>query len=173
MAKDNNFVTEQAFLAQIEENKGIIYKILHMYVDEPEEKEDLYQEVLLQTWHAKNRFRGDAKFSTWLYKICLNTVLTAIRKEKKRKHSSLDAVPEQTAFEDQSETRERSEVLRKAIKQLSEIERTLVMMHLDGFSNPEIAEFLGISLNHTSVKLHRIKIKLTEIVQQYERIGLK
>jgi RNA polymerase sigma-70 factor (ECF subfamily) len=76
-------VSEQDFLAAVKSNQGIIFKLVGLYAADTEEKKDLYQEVLLQAWKSWPSFRGDAKFSTWLYRICLNTILTQKRKQKK------------------------------------------------------------------------------------------
>ncbi len=155
---------EKEFLESIESNRGIIYKLLNLYVDDPDEKQDLYQEVLLQTWRAKDRFRGDSKFSTWLYKITLNTLLTSMRKEKRQPLKSQSDYPPDVPQELDEAKQERSELLYAAIKKLTDVERALITMHLDGFSNQEIADFAGIKLNHANVKLHRIKEKLTKLI---------
>jgi len=73
---------EIEYLQQIRENQGIIHKVLNLYAADAEEKKDLMQEILLQTWKSRNSFRGESKFSTWLYRICLNTVFTS----KRRRH---------------------------------------------------------------------------------------
>lgn len=158
---------EKEFLESIEANQGIIYKLLNLYVDDPDEKEDLYQEVLLQTWRAKDRFRGEAKFSTWLYKITLNTLLTSMRKDKRQPDKAMGDYPLEVAQPENEAQQERSEMLYAAIKKLSDVERALITMHLDGFSNQEIADFAGIKLNHANVKLHRIKEKLTKLITKY------
>ena len=157
-------MSEQEFLEGIESNQGIIYKLLNLYVDDPDEKQDLYQEVLLQTWRAKDRFRGESKFSTWLYKITLNTLLTSMRKEKRQPVKLQSEFPKEVAHHEDEAMQERSEMLYAAIKTLSEVERALITMHLDGFNNQEIADFAGIKTNHANVKLHRIKEKLTKLI---------
>lgn len=158
-------MTEQEFLNAINNNRGIIYKLLNLYVDDPTESEDLYQEILLQVWSAKERFRGDSKFSTWLYKICLYTILTAKRKNEPKKTISLEDTWYEPSTEEDHERNEQAERLYNAIKKLEPIEKSMITMHLDGFSNPEIAEFFGITVNHCNVKLFRIREKLANILK--------
>lgn len=161
---------EQVFIASIEEHAGIIHKIIGMYIDDAMDKEDAYQEVVLQAWKSKNNFRGDSKFSTWLYKVALNTVLTALRKQKKNTTSINEDWQIET--HDNSGVKDKFEILQTAIRSLNEADRTIILMHLDGFSNPEIAEFLGITINHTNVKIHRIKAKITDQITKLENYGM-
>jgi RNA polymerase sigma-70 factor (ECF subfamily) len=76
-------VSEKEFLSQLKEHQNIIYKLVHLYANNEEDKKDLYQEILLQAWKTYSAFRGDAKFSTWLYRLCLNTIFTIQKKTNK------------------------------------------------------------------------------------------
>jgi len=76
-------VGEQAFLSLLKEHHYIIYKLVHLYATAEEDKKDLYQEILLQAWKSYPAFRGDSKFSNWLYRLCLNTIFTLQRKSNK------------------------------------------------------------------------------------------
>jgi len=156
-------VTEQAFLEQIRANQGIIYKLVGLYAYDAEEKKDLYQEVLLQTWKSLDSFRGEAKFSTWLYRICLNTILTQKRKNSRIDFKeSLEDLP--VSVKNISEEKQDTIRLQQAIRKLAETDRAIISMHLDGYDNPEIAEVMGISNNHVAVKLHRIKQQLANLL---------
>ena len=75
---------QQIFLEKIESNRGIIYRICKLYEDDTILQEDLFQEIILQAWKAYERFRGDSKFSTWLYRVALNTAITYLKKDKRR-----------------------------------------------------------------------------------------
>ncbi|MFT3932259.1 MAG: sigma-70 family RNA polymerase sigma factor [Chitinophagaceae bacterium] len=156
---------EAEFLALVKENQGIIYKLTSLYANDAEEKKDLYQEILLNAWKGWPSFRGDAKFSTWLYRICLNTLLT-----KKRKPQILDykASLEELSPQIQAANTQNENVLslQKAIRQLAETDRAIVSLHLDGFDNGEIAGIVGISVNHVAVKLHRIKQQLSQLLNK-------
>lgn len=151
-----NQLSESAFLEQVRQNQGIIYKLVGLYANDSEEKKDLYQEVLLQAWRSWPSFKQESKFSTWLYRICLNTIFT----QKRKKHTidykeSLEAIS--PSINNGSIQNEDAGRLRLAIRQLTETDRAIISMNLDGYDNAEIAEMIGISNNHVSVKLHRIK----------------
>jgi RNA polymerase sigma-70 factor (ECF subfamily) len=158
-------LNENEFLENIRTNQGIIYKLVGLYAVDEEEKKDLYQEVLLQTWKAWPSFRKESKFSTWLYRICLNTILT-----QKRKVSRIDynTPPEDVspAVSNIYESNEDAMGLRSAIRQLPETDRAIISMHLDGYDNSEIAEVIGISNNNVAVKLYRIKQQLAYSLKQ-------
>lgn len=149
---------EREFTEQIEENRGIIFKVIRLYVNHQEDEEDLYQEIVLQAWRSYPRFEKRSKFSTWLYRIGLNTVLTFRRKPRVIDHHedmSQFNIAEKAPSSD-------SEALFVAIRQLQEIDRMIVTLHLDGFENEEIANIAGLTKNHIAVKLHRIKEILTK-----------
>ena len=154
---------QETYIAQIQEHSRIIHKVMMLYIFDAEEREDVYQEVLYQAWKSYPRFKGDSKFSTWLYKVALNTVLTYRRKAGQKpdktplSHEEIPAPAEGT--------HERADLLYRAISQLAETDRAIISLHLDGYSNEEIADVIGISLNNTGVKLHRIKKTLTAKLQ--------
>jgi RNA polymerase sigma-70 factor (ECF subfamily) len=149
------------FLTLIRENQGIIYKLVGLYARTEEEKKDFSQEIVLQAWKGWPSFRREAKFSTWLYRISLNTLLTMQRKKKLIDYrDDLETIP--WASSPDQEYNEDSRRLYKAIRALPETEKALISLHLDGYAHPEIAEIMGISENHVAVKLHRIKSLLKQ-----------
>ncbi|MEP4531591.1 MAG: RNA polymerase sigma factor [Cyclobacteriaceae bacterium] len=149
-------MTEQEFVEAIQRHSGIIHKVLYLYLDDKQEREDLAQEIQLQAWKAIGRFRGDAQFSTWLYKVALNTVFTYRRK----KRIPADSIHDRDFIEEQKEIGERSEILVQQIKLLSDIDKTIITLHLEDFDNGEIAEITGLTKNNVAVKMHRIKEQL-------------
>ncbi len=154
---------EAAFLEQVRQNQGIIYKLVGLYANDAEEKKDLYQEVLLQAWKGWPSFRQEAKFSTWLYRICLNTIFTQKRKPQRVDYKdSLETIA--PAVQSSIAQKEDAIRLRQAIRQLPETDRAIISMNLDGYENAEVAEMLGISSNHVAVKLHRIKQQLSNLL---------
>ncbi|RZJ77909.1 MAG: RNA polymerase sigma factor [Flavobacterium sp.] len=157
-------MTEKAYLQKIEEHKGIILKVVNLYADDLEDRKDLYQEIVFQSWSAYERFEGNAKFSTWLYRISLNVALTYLNKRKKASSIKENTFPEISS--EPIELSERADFLYRAIKQLAEIDRSIIMLHLDGFDNTEISEMMGLSRTNTNVKLHRIKQQLTSILNK-------
>lgn len=155
---------EAAFLEQVEANQGIIKKLVGLYANSDEERKDLYQEILFQAWKGFPSFRGDAKFSTWLYRISINTILTSQRKVSRVEYrESVEDAP----MADSHDTlkHENARLLRWAIRRLPETERAIITLHLEGYSNMEIAEIMGISANNATVKLHRIKNQLIDKLQ--------
>jgi len=157
-------MTEKTYLQNVEEHKGIILKVVNLYADDLEDRKDLYQEIVLQSWSAYPRFEGNAKFSTWLYRISLNVALTFLNKRKKARLLKDNSVQEIT-YQPQ-ELSERADFLYRAIKQLAEVDRSIIMLHLDGFDNSEISEIIGLTKGNTNVKLHRIKQQLTTILNK-------
>ncbi len=157
---------EQQFVQLIQENAGIIHKVIQLYVDGPEDQRDLHQEILLQTWKSFPKFEGKARFSTWLYRVSLNTVLTYNR--QKRPTTTL---PQVDATSQPQEKAEMKDLLYYAIKQLHEIDRIIITLHLEGYKNPEIAEITGLTTNHVNVKLHRTKQQIISQLKK-EQYGL-
>ncbi len=150
MSKD----LEHKFTALIQQHAGIIHKVVGLYIDLKEDRQDALQEVMLQAWRSYKNYRGDAAFSTWLYKVALNTVLTFKRNEKKLKLVDFDQAKQSDLREHKKEDHE---ILYSLIKQLNEIDRTLMTLHLEGYENTTIARMLGITQNHVNVKIHRLK----------------
>jgi RNA polymerase sigma-70 factor (ECF subfamily) len=142
----------------IQQHSGIIRKILYLYADNPEDQADLHQEILYQAWKSIDRFQGNSKFSTWLYRLALNTVLTHKRKNNRLKKEPMNEAYDQMGL--YPEANDKSDLLWNAIKKLGDIDKTLISLHLEDYSNEEISEILGISKNHVAVKLHRIRQQL-------------
>ena len=155
-------MTAESYLQKIETHKGIILKVVNLYADDFDDRKDLYQEIVLQSFSAYARFQGHSKFSTWLYRISLNVALTYLSKRKKI--STIKASVLTETYIEPVELSERADSLYRAIKQLPEIDRSIIMLHLDGFDNTEISEMIGITRGNANVKLHRIKHQLTLIL---------
>ena len=125
------------------------------------DKEDLFQEVCLQSWKAIDSFRGESQFSTWLYRVALNTAITFIRKEKKQPSKVFtENLPDYS--EEKSNIEDQVKVMYKAIANLNKIDKALVMLYLEDYSYAEISEIIGITANNIAVKMNRIKVKLRE-----------
>lgn len=139
----------------------MIYKLVHLYARTAEDKKDMYQEILLQAFKAYPSFRGDAKFSTWLYRLCLNTIFSMLRKVN---HISYGDIEQYEAVMVANPASDDAERLYKAIYTLPETQRAIVSMHLDGFDNREIGDILGITPNLVGVKLHRAKQQIASLL---------
>jgi RNA polymerase sigma-70 factor (ECF subfamily) len=156
---------EHEFTVLIQQHRGIIFKVIRLYVNHEEDEKDLYQEILYQVWKSLPSFEGKSKFSTWLYRVSLNTALSFIRKiDSNGKHQTLENVDIPL---EQHGLSEETTMLYQAIKQLSEVDRLLITLHLDGYSHDEIAEIAGITKNHVTVKLFRIRESLTKKLKAY------
>ncbi|HMP98865.1 MAG TPA: sigma-70 family RNA polymerase sigma factor [Cyclobacteriaceae bacterium] len=145
---------QQEFTRLIQENRGIIFKVIRLYVNDYEEEKDLYQEILFQSWKSYERFNGLSKFSTWLYRVSLNTVLTYTRNARNKVYEDIEHA--NLSVDERSKTDE-AEALYVAIRQLNEIDRMIITLHLDGYENEEIAEITGLTKNNVAVKMHRTK----------------
>jgi RNA polymerase sigma-70 factor, ECF subfamily len=147
--------SEREFTNLIEENRGIIFKVIRLYVNHEEDEQDLFQEILFQAWRSYPNFKGQSKFSTWLYRVGLNTVLTFKRRPQLVvPHEDLSLLKVSSAEKNHTEE---TEALYIAIRELNEIDRMIITLHLDGYENEEIAEISGLTKNNVAVKLHRIK----------------
>ena len=159
---------ETRFTAWLTEHRGIMHKIAHAYAVEPADQADLLQEILLQLWRSLSAFREQAKPSTWIYRVCLNTAMTWKRGEKKRRDL---AAPEWSLSEVPASdprpgwTHEETELLGqlyKAVRELPPTDRSLVLLALDGTSYREISDITGLTENHVGVALTRARQKLAE-----------
>lgn len=153
---------EKKFLNLIDENTGIVYKVCRIYANSMQDEQDLRQEILYQAWQSFPRFKGDAKFSTWLYKVALNTALTHVKRENKQREKAFET--EQT----RSVGNESKELLIKLIRNFKDIEKLVIMLHLDGYPNEEIATISGLKSNHVAVMIYRIKEKLAQKLKKSE-----
>jgi RNA polymerase sigma-70 factor, ECF subfamily len=145
---------------------GIIIKICRAYTDSQEDFEDYYQEVCLQIWRSKDRFRGDSKWSTWIYRLSLNICLTLIKKKKRhRQHSTSDyEIQIETTEDNQAFSDESLNLLYDAIRKLSEIDRAVILLYLEEKPNKEIAEIIGTTPNNIGVRINRIKERLKKLL---------
>ena len=118
--------SEKEFISLLNQHQKIVYKVCNLYMDMHSDREDLFQEITLQAWKAYGNFRGDAKFSTWLYRVALNTAITFFRKEKRKPDTySTDTVPDQ-ADESNDPIEEQVKAMYAAIGNLSKIDKAIV-----------------------------------------------
>ncbi len=149
-------------------HRALLFKVVRAYASDTEDQNDLFQEVSIQMYRSIPSFRGDAAISTWLYRIALNTAIKWSTKEKRRVagHHQLDKVDHLLKTqEDQLD--QRLVWLYGQIKQLNEIDRSLALLLLDGYSYREMSEMMGISESNIGVKIHRIKKELVNNSKKY------
>ena len=158
---------ETEFTQLITENQGIVHKVCRIYCDTTEAHEDLFQEIVLQLWKSFDSFKGDSKFSTWMYRVGLNTAITLYRKKTKTINTtSIDngSFFNLKAHDYDEEYEERLKILYSSIKRLNDVERALILLFLEDLPYKEIANTLGITEVNARVKMNRAKSKLKEIM---------
>ena len=156
---------ESQFLAIINEHQGIIHKICVLYRDSREDREDLFQEIIFQLWKSLPSFKGDAKISTWMYRIALNTAIAVYRKKKPDIQYTL-MLPDIPDEQPGEEFALRQERLFIALKQLDASEKAIITLYLEELDYQQISAIVGISENYVGVKLNRIKTKIQNFLTQ-------
>lgn len=162
---------EQEFISKIEKHKGIIFKISKMYMTEKGDRNDLFQEITYQLWKAYPGFRGQSEFSTWLYRIALNTAIIFLKSEKRRSFIANEDVSRYVLTQEDYDyhKEERLAEMYKAIHQLNPIDKAFIFYFLEDFSGKQIAEEMGISEGNARVKMNRAKNKLKDILNQHKK----
>ena len=157
---------EKKFLAELDANQNIIHKVCRVYTNNADDHKDLFQEITIQLWKAYERFRGEAKFSTWMYRVALNTAISLYRKQKRTINTSaLFDNQKELTYEGYDDTQDQQlKALYTAIHKLNDIEKALVLLFLEDKSYKEISEYLGISEVNARVKMNRTKVKLKALL---------
>lgn len=157
---------ENNFIELLEANQNLIHKVCRIYTNDKDSHQDLFQEICIQLWKSYKNFRGDAKFTTWMYKVALNTAITLYRKNKKHNHAQdIDLYQNKLAYKEYDDTEtQQLKLIYQAISHLSDIEKALVFLYLEDKDYREIAELIGISEVNARVKMNRIKNKLKAIL---------
>lgn len=157
---------EQEFLTRIEKHKGILYKVSKMYMDNHDDQQDLFQEIVCQLWKSYDTFRNESQFSTWMYRVAVNTAIVFLKKEK-RKVDKYEIASENIKDDEGDSHSKESQLdhFYKAVQKLEKIDKAIIFYQLEGFSHKEIGDNLGISEGNARVKLNRAKEKLKEIIK--------
>jgi RNA polymerase sigma factor (sigma-70 family) len=152
------------FVDILNNHRGLIYKVCHLYCDDPEDRKDLFQEIVLQVWKSLGSFRQESTIGTWMYRIALNTAITHFRKEKrlggKVSLNGID-IPD---LNDSSEKEDQLKELFKAIEDLDRIDKSIILLYLEEKNYEEISEITGLTRTNVGVRLNRIKIKLSNTI---------
>lgn len=158
---------QQHFVKLIKENEGIIFKITLVYAFNEEDQKDLYQEIVYQLWKSFDSFRGEAKVSTWMYRIALNTSITHLKKEKKKgDRVSIDTVLMNRIDQMDTILDDRIQLLYAHIKKLNSIEKGIVLLYLEGKNYEEIGTITGFTKSNVGTRLNRIKQKLKSQIKK-------
>jgi RNA polymerase sigma-70 factor (ECF subfamily) len=164
----SNHEQETIFRQWLDAHAGLLFKVVRGCAGTPQDQDDLFQDILVQLWSSIPSFRGDAKETTWIYRVAFNTALAWQRQERRRRkgHEAFIkfdvSTQTQPSHVDHLPQKEIVEKLYAAIRQLPKVDASLALMHLDGLSYQEMAEILGISENYIGVKLNRIRKQLAE-----------
>jgi RNA polymerase sigma-70 factor (ECF subfamily) len=159
---------ETAFLNDVNPNLGIVHSVCRAYVPRrAAEYDDVFQDIMYQLWKSYPQFKGEAKFSTWMYRVALNTAIAHVRRSVRapRDAELTAAVAETTRASDSARADEDIERLYRAIEDLSDIDKAIVLLHLDEHSYEEIASVTGLTRSNVSVRLLRLKRTLSERLQ--------
>lgn len=153
---------QDRFLDRVHEHQGIVRRVCSLYAVNRDERDDLYQEIVLQLWRAFPGFRGDSKFSTWMYRVALNTALLSRRRGAHRVRTTTDVdladAPAAAPERDDDDVR----ALYAAIRTLPTLDRAIVLLYLEQHSHDEIAAITGLETKNVGVRIVRIKKRLRE-----------
>jgi RNA polymerase sigma-70 factor (ECF subfamily) len=163
--KNGDIKTE--FLDELTKHRGILQKICFIYSKNSLEKDDLCQEIILQLWKSYPSFKHKSTFSTWMYRVALNTALSLTKKPQLFKYT--DEIPDRSFDMEYSMNKsENIMILYRAISQLNKVEKAVILLWLEDKPYEEIADSIGISVKNVSVQLVRIKAKLKELIKKYQ-----
>jgi RNA polymerase sigma-70 factor (ECF subfamily) len=159
-------VDEKKFISLINEHQGLIHKVCIIYENDPDVRDDLFQEIVLQLWKSFPSFRGESKITTWMYRIALNTAISGYRKQSRyvktedlrELHLNISDAGGSEGYDEEFQN------LHGAIRQLTEIERAMIMMALEEIPYEENADAIGITQNNVRVRMNRIREKLRKIM---------
>lgn len=145
----------------VREHKSTIYTVCYMFSNDEDEVSDLFQETLINLWKGFESFRHESKLSTWIYRVAMNTCISADRKKRKQ-GTKVPLSMDINLYNDEDHETKQVRQLHERIQRLDLIDRALVMMWLEGMNYDEIADVIGISVKNVGVKLVRIKEKLKQ-----------
>ena len=153
---------ERIFNEWLAVHKGILFKVVHAYAFEHADRQDLFQEIVIQVWRSVDAFRGESSVPTWMYRVALNTAIVWTRREgRHRRHKQALELREDLLTAASVERRDpRVEWLYHQIAQLKDVDRSVALLLLDGFSYKEIAGIVGLTESNVGVKINRIKSAL-------------
>lgn len=145
---------------------GIAHKISRAYFADADDRADAFQEMMYQLWRSYGSFEGQSKFSTWMYRVCLNTAMTYQRKSRKTMTESLADRHHHVADQPSAGREEEHGLLLQAIATLSPVNKAVVLLYLDDLTYEEIAAIIGLSRSNVSVKMFRIKKELEKALKK-------
>jgi RNA polymerase sigma factor (sigma-70 family) len=160
---------ETSFLVNLNQNIRIVHRVCHAYFPrDAVEREDVFQDIMYQLWKSYPQFKEEAKFSTWMYKVALNTAITHVRRSTRtfRNAEVTDSVARAPDTNDRISREEEVHLLHEAIAALTAIDKAIILLHLEDQNYDEIASVTGLTRTNVSVRLVRIKRALKDYLQR-------
>ena len=153
------------FLDILEKNIGIIIKIARAYSKTVSDKEDLINDITLELWKSFERFKGDSKISTWIYRIALNTSMNYKRNREKNRIFFMDDLKqiENLSWLIEQPGSSHSEILYQCIDELNQLNKAIILLYLDGNSHEEISVITGVSKTNVGTRISRIKEQIKNL----------
>lgn len=165
---------ENKYKKIISEHQDMIYRLCCSYVMDADLRKDLFQNILIRIWKGLNTFENRSSFSTWIYRLSVNTSIDFLRKELKGNHNSkhidirdIEVIDKSNNAEERLIVSEETKYMYKCISKLTFIDKTVITLYLEDLSYKEISEIVGVSEKNVSVKLVRIKNKLNKCLKEY------
>jgi len=141
------------------EHRGLIHRVVMLYAFTFSDREDLYQEIATALWQSQDKFEGRAKETTWIYRVALNTALNL----RRRKTPIMEELTDEEHLPEAPES-ERLDWVYSRLRTLGPVERSLVLLYLDGNSYEDISEVMGLSVSNVGVKINRVKARLRDLL---------
>jgi len=155
------------FIEHIRDSQGILFRISAVYATEEASRKDLRQNILLQLWRSYATFRDQSLFSTWMYRVALNTAMMYQRKQKNHLLTvPIEDVPQLTSEINPIADSDDVQLLYRCIQELPKLDRAVILLKLEQKSYQEISDVTGISESNVSVRLVRIKQKLRTLLEE-------
>lgn len=166
-------ISEKEFEALIFEHQSLIIKVCDIYTHSQVDKEELFQDIIINLWKGLPTFKEQSKLSTWIYRVGINTAISWSRKKKRNRLVLLEKMQELPSLERPADATDptRIKALYRAINQLKAVEKAIILLYLEERSYKEIAEIIGISEKNVSVRLVRLKKKLEELLRPMMNIN--
>lgn len=162
---------EKKFKSLFEDNKDRIYRICCSYVKSDHNRQDLFQEIFINVWKNLDSFKNESHINTWIYRISINTSINYCRLQSKNDRrceeikKEIISEEEEHLFQKQKTEKDLGKMF-EAIQKLPLIEKTIVSLVLEGVDYSNIAEITGLNEGNIRVKIHRIKNKLKQIMEE-------
>ena len=156
-------ITEKQFSQIVAEHKRSIYTVCYLFSKDGYEIDDLFQEILINIYNGLEHFNHKSELSTWIWRIALNTCITAQRKKRRRDSVEMPLSLDINLLTDDDNDTKQVRMLKERISRLGIFDRAIILLWLENLSYDEIGAIVGISVKNVSVRLHRIREELKKM----------